>query len=115
MELKKKVNDILRELCFEPRLSGYGYLRDAIIICCENKSSITNLLKSVYTCIAEKNNTNVKAVDRNIRHAISTCIINADPKLLAKYINIKMKDNIYVPTNSEFIAAICDYIDVYLS
>lgn len=75
-------------------LKGYGYIISAVEKCLENRSKLINVIKGLYTEIAEENGDTVWRVERSIRHAIEVTWTNGN-------------------TNSEFIALITDFVSLY--
>lgn len=69
--------------------------------------SITNV---VYRKIAEKYETTKSRVERNIRHAIIKSLNNIDSDVVYKYFGNSISMEKDKPTNSEFIAAIVEFL-----
>ena len=113
MEINKRVTEILRELNVSPANKGYRYLRQAIVMCSENGNLLRNITKGVYTEIAKKESDTPSCVERSIRHAIEESLTKPNIDALAKYISPRFKDVLYKPKNSEYIAALTDYIEVF--
>ena len=70
-----KAYEKLKELKIKPSVSGYRYLVLAIVYVIENIKTLDtiHITKEVYSYVASTCNTNLHAVERNIRHAIQTC------------------------------------------
>ena len=112
--MKKKVTKVLRELNVSPALKGYEYIRTGIVMVLEDKKLLKSITGALYINIAKEHDETPARVERAIRHAIETSVFNADKEALAKYINTRFRKELYKPTNSEYIAAIVDYIEVFM-
>ncbi len=107
---EKKVGEYLNNLGVPRHLIGYGYLKYCVArcICCPQElESVTKLL---YPETAKKYNTTSGKVEHGIRHAIKKAWENArteewDIVFGTGHWSVKQK-----PTNSQFIAALSDYI-----
>lgn len=115
MELNKRVTEILRELNVSPANKGYRYLRQAIIMCLEDSRLLRKITKGVYAEIAKEWSDTPTCVERSIRHAIGESLTNPNFEALGKYINPRLKDGFEECNvkNSEYIAAVVDYIEVF--
>ena len=77
-----------------PRLSGNGYLADAVLCIQEDSMLFRNLTQGLYAVIAERNGTTVSRVERAMRNAISVAYNRG--ALSGKFDE--------KPTNKQFIA-----------
>lgn len=59
-------------------LKGYGYIISAVEKCLENRSKLINVIKGLYTEIAEENGDTVRRVERSIRRAIEVTWTNGN-------------------------------------
>ena len=107
-DLETVVTILIRELGITPNISGYYFLREAVILAVESQYAHRSISRYVYPTIANKNNTTVRSVDRAIRGAISSaskkarCGVNSDqPSLSDTIFRMKL-------TNSQIISLLAD-------
>ena len=91
-------------------IKGYGYIISAVEKCLENRSKLINVIKGLYTEIAEENGDTVWRVERSIRHAIEVTWTNGNKNAINKIFVYTFSVEKGKPTNSEFIALIADKI-----
>lgn len=94
-------------------LKGYGYIISAVEKCLENRSKLINVIKGLYTEIAEENSDTVWRVERSIRHAIEVTWTNGNTNAINKIFGYTVSVGKGKPTNSEFIALIIDFVSLY--
>jgi two-component system response regulator (stage 0 sporulation protein A) len=94
-------------------LKGYGYIISAVEKCLENRSKLINVIKGLYTEIAEENGDTVRRVERSIRHAIEVTWTNGNTNAINKIFGYTVSVEKGKPTNSEFIALITDFVSLY--
>lgn len=93
-------------------LKGYGYIISAVEKCLENRSKLINVIKGLYTEIAEENGDTVWRVERSIRHAIEVTWTNGNTNA-NKIFDYTVSVEKGKPTNSKFIALITDFVSLY--
>lgn len=101
------IENFLKELCVNPFLLGFNYLKEAIEICLNNQNMLNCITTYLYPTIAENNNTTPSRVERAIRHAIETSWDKVDGEI---YYNVFFNE-MDKPTNSKYIAYVCSYIN----
>ena len=95
---------------FRARQKGYRYLREAILIACQEPETLTAVTKRLYPEVAKRYNTTDKQVERAIRNAIETAW-NAEESESFKTLFEKSYNNRTTrPTNTEVIAKIAGLI-----
>lgn len=94
-------------------IKGYGYIISAVEKCLENRSKLINVIKGLYTEIAEENSDTVWRVERSIRHAIEVTWTNGNTNAINKIFGYTVSVEKGKPTNSEFIALITDFVSLY--
>lgn len=52
------------------KIKGYRYLADAISMVCEDNTLLDSMMKGLYPAVAEKNDTTIVRVERDIRYAV---------------------------------------------
>lgn len=102
---EEKVTNMLNKLCIPSHLSGYLYLKEALLYCM-NCSKIPAFSKELYPAIAQKYQTIPNHIGRNIYHAI---------QVAWQYSNCEYRDNLFknisysksrIPSVSVFISAV---------
>ena len=76
----------------------------------EDANSVNYITKSLYPDIAKKCKTTISSVERAIRHAIDIIWIRGNKKLLGEIFGTFAIEEQERPTNSEFIAAVADWM-----
>lgn len=94
-------------------IKGYGYIISAVEKSLENRSKLINVIKGLYTEIAEENGDTVWRVERSIRHAIEVTWTNGNKNAINKIFVYTFSVEKGKPTNSEFIALITDFVSLY--
>lgn len=70
-EIELRLTPYLYNLGIPPHVSGYGYLRDAVIELLLESAAQVGVTKYVYPSVAAMYGTTVHAVERSVRHAIT--------------------------------------------
>ena len=103
---EKEISDFLKSIGIPTNILGFKYLKTAIVIVLENPFA-TLVTKEIYPEIAKKYKTRSSCVERNIRTAIKHFFDNADSEI---YDKLFRKSRTKMPSNSEFISTVVDYI-----
>ena len=104
-----KVTEILLKLGIKPKLVGFDYLRDAVLLFNDNSQY---KLKDMYEIIAEKYDTKTYSVEKAIRNAI-TCAFNIGGLLTVnEFYDSVIYNNSEKYTNFEMITLICEIINM---
>ena len=113
---KEKVNfevsRLLAAIGIPANITGYKYLRSAIIKVVEDENRIKGITKVLYPEIASEYGATPARVERNIRTAIEVAYDRGNIKLQDKIFGYTINENRGKPTNSEFIAMIADRISL---
>lgn len=110
---KQITTTLLKTLGAPASLLGYQYIKDAVEMVMEDRSLLRGAVtKRLYPGIAKMNGTTSTRVERAIRHAIGSCWDRGDQKLQLKMFGYSVDPNRGTPTNTEFIAALVEYIDM---
>ncbi len=109
-DLRTQITNTLKEFGIPAKIKGYSYLREALLIACDNFSVLSSINKNIYKVLAARFDTTDKCVERNIRHAIETSANRGDIEAYYRYFGFSVDSNKGKPTNGEFIAAIADKI-----
>lgn len=106
LDMRALISGILTELRIPSHVSGYRYLREAILITVYNPLSLDNVTNNIYTAVGRKcNTTSLSAVERSIRHAIEMAWDRADAVHFHLYFQTKKK-----PSNLLFISLVTNEI-----
>lgn len=107
--MNDKITLLLLQMGIPSNLKGYSYLRTAIKLCVEDRSSIEGITKCLYPQIAQFFATSPNKVEHAMRHAIGKAWndkgIQMRETLFGRTVGDKNK-----PTNSAFIATLTDYL-----
>lgn len=109
-QLWLKVTMLLQQLGVPAHLSGYYYLRSAIIISYRESNSVSSVTKLLYPQIARIYETSQQKVERGIRNAIEVGWKNGNPEFFQREFGYRIGAGSKRPSNSEYIARIVDYI-----
>ena len=81
-----------------------------ILMAMEDANSVNYITKSLYPDIAKKYKTTIGSVERAIRHAVDIVWIRGNKQLLGEIFGTFVIEQQERPTNSEFIAAVADWM-----
>ena len=112
VDLEKQVTAIIHEVGVPAHITGYQYLREAILIAVRDMDVINAVTKVLYPEVAKRFNTTASRVERAIRHAIEVAWDRGDLETLQKYFGYTVSNAKGKPTNSEFIAMIADRLQL---
>ena len=100
--LEKKVSLLLYDLALPSSYKGYKYLKEAILMLCEDDINYKIFTKTIYPSIAKKHNTTPQNIEKNIRFAIKKIYASNTPEELESHLGKSAV--IYAnPTNVKFI------------
>ena len=71
MTPEKKVSKLLYDLMLPPSYKGYRYMKDAILMLCDDDYVCTSFTKNIYPVIAEKYGSTSQNIEKNIRSAVN--------------------------------------------
>ena len=112
IDLEADVTNVIHEIGVPAHIKGYQYLRDAIMMCVENREVINSITKILYPTIAKLNKTTPSRVERAIRHAIEVAWSRGKMDTINELFGYTVSTGKGKPTNSEFIALIADKIRI---
>jgi len=104
------VNNIFHELGIPSHISGFQFLRDAVVLTVYDREMIRNITKVLYPTVARKNMTTASRVERAIRHAIDTAWERGNMSRINELFGYTVNEENSKPSNREFIALISDKI-----
>ena len=109
--LKARVTHMLHDAGMPANISGYQYLREAILITAADPSVLNKTVtKILYPEIARRYGTTALRVERCIRSAIETAWDRASPETLPKYFGCTVSSQRGKPSNAEFIALLSEQL-----
>lgn len=106
-DIELEITKYLRMLSIPASVNGYKYLKQAIILYMDGKTSLKN---EVYPKIAEENHVNVKSINSAIKTSIESGWRKNRKDVVNSIFGNTISDKIQKPSNSEFIAMIADRI-----
>ncbi|MCR4436597.1 MAG: sporulation transcription factor Spo0A [Clostridiales bacterium] len=110
--LEMEVTNIMHDIGIPPHISGYQYIREAILQSLNNPNVFTSITKFLYPAVASKFNSTPQKVERAIRNAIETTWSKGNAASIDSLFGYTINYNRGKPTNSEFIAMIVDQIKI---
>ncbi|MDP4091971.1 MAG: sporulation transcription factor Spo0A [Bacillota bacterium] len=105
-----QVTNFIRDAGIPAHMSGYQYLREAIILTLNNNNNIRSVTKALYPEVAEKFSTSPQKVERAIRNAIESAWLKGNTSYLDSIFGSSASFNKGRPSNSEFIAIVAERI-----
>ncbi|MCM1307188.1 MAG: sporulation transcription factor Spo0A [Butyrivibrio sp.] len=102
---------LLRNLGVSIRMTGYKYIRDAIIFAVNDPESLTSITKTIYPEIAKAHQTSSGNVERNIRYAVEVMWSERGVPKYSEFFDEVFGDGTDKPTNSQFILSCSDWIN----
>lgn len=116
-DIQSKVSDVLKDFGIPNHVSGYQFVRAAIIMCFEDVSYLNNITKRLYPDVADMfEEATPSRVERSIRNAIELAWTGRKQsdrtfKRTLHCFNLSSKR----PTNGKFIASITDRLKLLYS
>lgn len=111
IDIKKRLFILLSMLGIPSNISGYDYIKEALIICIENNYKLPAISKVLYPKIAKKYKKNSSQIERCIRHAISKSMDRANGDILLFIFGDTLDPITETPTNSEYISQIIKFLE----
>lgn len=106
-----QIRNILIGMGVRNGILGYDYLKTAINLVLDEPSMVNRITKELYPEVAKIHNTTASRVERAIRHAIEVAFTNPlGDELKDKIFGNSISYDLGKPTNTQFIAAVADYI-----
>lgn len=113
-DIEQSTTNLLIQLGVTRGILGFKYLRESIIISIENPSVLDRITKELYPSIAKTFKTTASRAERAIRHAIEISWNNADISLQDEIFGYSISATKGKATNTQFIAAVSDYLRLKL-
>ena len=109
-ELEQAISGFMLELGIPAHLRGYQYLRSAVEMCTEDMELVGSVTKLLYPDLAKLYKTTDQKIERAIRNAIEVSWERGNSALFEQLFGYCNSNEYSRPTNSEYIAAVADYI-----
>lgn len=107
---EKEITQLLRRLGIPAHIKGYHYIRTAIMMCVANPELLGAITKELYPEVAKAHDTTSSRAERAIRHAVEVSFDRIDQDIYMEVFQYTVSAEKGRPTNSEYIAALVDYI-----
>lgn len=108
--LNVKLDKVLNQLGFQAKGKGYKYAREAVTMCYNDDSFMEGITKKLYPTLAVKYQTTAVSVERLIRNAIGTAILNGDMEKYDEIFGNTISPMTGAPTNWTFITHVVRYL-----
>ena len=109
-ELEQAISCFMLELVIPAHLRGYQYLRSAVEMCAKDMELVGSVTKLLYPDLAKLYKTTDQKIERAIRNAIEVSWERGNSALFEQLFGYCNSNEYSRPTNSEYIAAVADYI-----
>ena len=109
-EVMISLKNKLHSLGMPSSLSGYFYVRDAILMAYSDSKYMKNITKLLYPDISLRYDTTAVRVERMIRHAIEACWLRGNMEVMDEIFGNSVDINKGKPTNSEFIFTLVELL-----
>lgn len=103
------VTGLLHELGLSTNIKGYVYIKEGIRLI-YNNPKYNSFTKEVYPTIAKKYDSNIKNVERNIRHAIDISWNRGNWDTIEEIFGYSIDQDKAKPTSKEYIVTIADLL-----
>jgi two-component system, response regulator, stage 0 sporulation protein A len=110
--LEIEVTNMMHEIGIPPHMSGYQYIREAIMMTVNNSKIFSSITRVLYPAVAEKYSSSSQKVERAIRNAIESAWERGHPDSIDTLFGYTVNNSKGKPTNSEFIAMIADKVRI---
>ena len=103
---------LLDKIGIRPKLKGYVYLKESVLIAAENRNSISNISKDIYSIVAKRHGATEGGVERCIRNSIMDAwnIAKWEQEGYGWPANTRLA--MIRPSNAELIAILADRINM---
>ena len=110
-----KVSKILRECNIRPHLSGFTYLKEAIVQVYSGACTMRGVTKTLYPAVARIYDTTPSAVERAMRHAITYAWEKSasEPSVILNDL-FRYPKRFTIPTITEFVATVVESMQRYI-
>ena len=113
MTAEQYINGWLLSLKFNPRLTGFKLLREAILLAAEKRNMPFTLKKDIYPFLLQKYSIKAVNLERNISNAIDNAFLAVDINEMERAFGNTISSKTGKPTVKELIAAASVHILLY--
>lgn len=110
VDILKRTTCLLLQCGFRANQMGYRYLREAVLIVCQEREAVTSVTKLLYPEIARRFQVNDKQVERAVRNTIETAWVKGNQEVLQEIFSEHFEKTVARPTNTEVIKVLRDKI-----
>ena len=103
------ITNLLHELGLSTNIKGYSYIKEGIRLIYHNPKH-NSFTKEIYPIIAKKYDSNIKNVERNIRHAIDISWNRGNWDTIEEIFGYSIDQEKAKPTSKEYIITIADIL-----
>lgn len=107
---KPEIGRYLTRLGIGRHLNGFSYIKTGVRHCLDNPEELESVTKLLYPAIAKEHQTTAGRVEHGIRHAISLAWEERNMEEWEKVFGYRAGVSQTKPTNTEFLAALADYL-----
>ena len=104
----------LLSLKFNPKLMGFKYLREAIVLAARKSDNPFTLKNDIYPALLKKHRTKPSNLERNISNAIDNAFLSVDLNEMEKAFGNTINPKSGKPTVKELIAAASMHINILI-
>jgi two-component system, response regulator, stage 0 sporulation protein A len=115
LKIEREVTNLMHEIGIPPHMSGYRFVREAIIMTISSFKTFSSITRVLYPTVAKKYKSTPQKVERAIRNAIECAWERGNPGSLNAIFRYTVNYSKGKPTNSEFIAMIADRVRINIS
>lgn len=109
-DMDRRVTEMLHTMAVAPHLTGYKYLKQAILMVINDQGMLEQVTYRIYPEVAALFQTTPARVERSIRNAIENAWDRCRVETIERIFGYSLDENKGKPSNSEFIAMISDKI-----
>lgn len=108
MRLKTETTNLLHELGMPAHLSGFEYLREAVVRCVRDPDMVRQLTKRLYPDVAKEFSSTPSRTERAMRHAVAVAFDRGELERLHTLFGCTVRADKGKPTVGEFIGLVAD-------
>jgi len=112
IDLELEVTNLIHDVGIPPHMTGYQYIREAILQTVNNTKLFSSITKVLYPEVAKKFSTSPQKVERAIRNAIECAWVRGNQDSIDSMFGYTVNYSKGKPTNSEFIAMMADKLRI---
>lgn len=104
-----EIQDLLLDIGLSPAALGFQFITYAVQLILMDEKYLHHVTKLLYIDVAKKFQTTPAAVERNIRHCITTAWLHGSLAEIHKLFRNSINPEKGVPTNTQFLARLYFY------